>query len=547
MTQGEALDILKTGRSVFLTGAAGSGKTHVLREYISYLAKHDIAAGVTASTGIAATHLSGMTIHAWSGIGIHDSLARHDLDKIKNRSQVRNRLQKAQVLIIDEVSMLHHFRLDLIDQVLRFVRETDTPFGGMQVVLCGDFFQLPPVSRMGEMPAEFAYRAESWRTLSPAICYLEEQYRQDDDEYLSVLNAIRDNAVDTYHVELLHKQIKKEAGSREDMTVLHSHNAQVDTENDRELRRISGKVYEYRMSSTGSQRLADVLIKSCLAPEVLRLKVGARVMFVKNNFDAGYVNGTLGVVEKLSRDEIAVRTISGTLIDVPKESWQIEEDGKVKAQISQFPLRLAWAITIHKSQGMSMDAAHIDLSRAFEPGMGYVALSRVRTLGGLSLMGINNNALRVHEEVLEQDRTFHEQSQKDAGNIRTHDTSVLRKLHTEFASQAGNASAKHTKKDTVEETLELLLAGKQSAEIAQARNLTRDTIIDHIQKIKEKDPFVDLSRIKKEIPASRFAKIFAAFQKEGTKDGGKRPLSPVKNRLGSKFSYDELKLVRLFL
>lgn len=547
MTQQEALDILKTGRSVFLTGAAGSGKTYVLRQYIEYLKEHGVSAGVTASTGIAATHLSGMTIHAWSGIGIHDTLSTHDIESIKQRTQIRNKIQSAQTLIIDEVSMLHHFRLDLVDQVLRTIRGGQEPFGGMQVILCGDFFQLPPVSRLGEEAAKFVYHADSWKELNPAICYLEEQHRQDDDAYLSILNAIRDDSIDTYHRELLESRMSNKTIRPTDTTVLHSHNANVDIQNECELETIKGQIFEYKMYTHGPQKLVETLVKGCLAPEVLRLKAGARVMFIKNNFEQGYVNGTLGVVEHVAQGSIAVRTLAGKRIAVSEETWQIEEDGAVKARISQYPLRLAWAITIHKSQGMSMDAAHIDLSRAFGPGMGYVALSRVRTLAGLTLAGMNAQALRVHEEVIEQDRHFREQSLRDAAHIRMHEKRELEHLHATFKAHATKDSKVHTKVDTVTQTLELVLAGKNSKEIALIRDLKRDTILDHLAQIKEQDPFVDLSRIKKEISASRFAKIKAAFQQEGTVDGGKRPLGPVKNRLGASFPYDELKLVRLFL
>ncbi|PIR38004.1 MAG: hypothetical protein COV34_02865 [Candidatus Zambryskibacteria bacterium CG10_big_fil_rev_8_21_14_0_10_42_12] len=546
MTQQEALDILKTGQSVFLTGAAGSGKTHVLRNYIHYLKEKGVSVGVTASTGIAATHLSGMTIHAWSGIGIKDYLSPHDLEVLRDRSQLRNRFQNTDVLVVDEVSMLHHFRLDLVDQVARTLRDNDNPFGGMQVIFSGDFFQLPPVSRAGEEPARFAYCSDAWQVLNPAVCYLEEQYRQNDDEYLSVLNAIRDNAVDVYHQELLQGRLNKKPDIGMEPTVLHSHNANVDVQNDRELNNISGKVFEYKMYTRGPKPLVEALVKSCLAPELLKLKVGARVMFVKNNFDLGYVNGTLGIVEELLYDTIKVRTVDGTLINVPQDTWQIEDDGKVKAEISQYPLRLAWAITIHKSQGMSLDAAHIDLSRSFEPGMGYVALSRVKTLGGLTLAGINRQAFMVHPEVLEQDMKFKELSGKWVRDIRVAEPKALKRSHDDFLQRVKKVGSSQ-KIDTVTQTYELVALGKNSKDIAKERGLKRDTILSHIEKIKEQDPFIDLDHIRKEISTTKFVKIRNEFIKQGVQAGGERPLGPIKNKLGSGFSYDDLKLVRIFL
>jgi len=183
-------------------------------------------------------------------------------------------------------------------------------------------------------------------------------------------------------------------------TKLYTHNVDVDIENNKELDKLVGKEYHYLMQSIGPAGLAQYLQKSCLAPQILRLKVGARVMFVKNNFEEGYVNGTLGVVEILGEDRIIVRTTAGNLIEVGPASWHIIENSEIKAEINQYPLRLAWAITVHKSQGMGLDAARIDLSHSFEPGMGYVALSRVRSAAGLSLVGFNEAALRISEEIL---------------------------------------------------------------------------------------------------------------------------------------------------
>jgi len=193
-------------------------------------------------------------------------------------------------------------------------------------------------------------------------------------------------------------------------TKLYTHNVDVDIENDLELAKLPGKEYRYQMQLIGPAALSERLQKSCLAPATLRLKVGARVMFVKNNFEEGYVNGTLGVVESLGEERIIVRTSSGALMDVGPASWHIAEDGDIKAEINQYPLRLAWAITVHKSQGMSLDAALVDLRQSFEPGMGYVALSRVRSSAGLSLAGFNDIALCVNEEVLAFDKNLKEKS-----------------------------------------------------------------------------------------------------------------------------------------
>lgn len=437
MTQKEALDILKTGRNVFLTGAAGSGKTHTLREYISYLRNINASVAVTASTGIAATHMGGVTIHSWSGIGIKDFLHPYEIENIIEKSYIRNRLRNTSVLIIDEVSMLHHFRLDIIDEILKQARVSTEPFGGMQVVLCGDFFQLPPIERnrpqgealntnsqglpLGngeEEPKKFAYHARSWNDLGLKVCYLLEQHRQEDQKYLKVLNAIRDNIVEDEIIEILNERANAVISNTASPTRLYSHNVDVDAENERELKKLPGEIFSYEMESRGKRPLVEALKKSCLAPETLRLKKGAKVMFVKNNFDEGFVNGTQGVVAFLNHETIMVKTTSGRTIDVPFESWRIDEDGRVKAEIAQYPLRLAWAITVHKSQGMSLEAAEIDLRDCFEKGMGYVALSRVRSLLGLSLKGFNDIALCVDDSVLEYDRELRKRSEISKSQIK---------------------------------------------------------------------------------------------------------------------------------
>lgn len=268
MTQKEALEILKMGENAFLTGAAGSGKTHLLNEYVKYLRQNGAhaAIGITASTGIAATHMGGMTIHAWSGLGIRDKLTDRDLEDLEGRQYLWRRFEKARVLIIDEISMLHHFRLDLVEQIVRSFKRNGLPFGGMQVILVGDFFQLPPVSRATEAPARFAYHSEIWETLNLKICYLEEQHRQSDPTFLEILNAVRDNQVSDKILGRLKARFNKKAEGVVEPTKLYSHNVDVNAENERELGKVSGSHHEYRMTETGIPNLAAALKKSCLAP-----------------------------------------------------------------------------------------------------------------------------------------------------------------------------------------------------------------------------------------------------------------------------------------
>ena len=412
MTQKTALKALKQGHNIFLTGAAGSGKTFVLNQYIKYLKDKKIGVAVTASTGIAATHMNGITIHAWCGMGVRDELKEADLKKIGRNSRVRNRLRTAQVLIIDEVSMLHARQLEMVDMICRRFLQKLRPFGGLQVVLSGDFFQLPPIEKNPEKEPEFVFSSKAWRSANFQICYLTEQHRQTKDELMHVLNNIRSGSHGLADIRVLASRIDAKLKEGIKPTRLFSHNNEVNYVNELELKRIRGDQMIYEMRTSGSQQLVEMLQHGCLAPEKLILKKGAQVMFVKNNFDKGFVNGTTGIIEGFeaeTRMPIVV-TLSGERFVAGPEKWAIEHEDEELASIRQVPLRLAWAITIRKSQGMSLDLAEIDLTKAFEYGMGYVALSRVRTLEGMRLLGLNEMALAVNPDILAIDQDLQQAS-----------------------------------------------------------------------------------------------------------------------------------------
>lgn len=407
MNQHTALDILKMGHNVFLTGAAGSGKTHVLEEYLTYLRHNGIIVGVTASTGVAATQINGITINSWSGIGVRSELTEADIFDFLSRAYLRKRFTTTDVLVIDEVSMLSANFLDMLNNLLQTARRSTLPFGGIQVVLVGDFFQLPPVTKEHEIP--FAYKADAWKELDLTVCYLSKEYRQDDQVLLHVLHELRDNTISKDSIKTLASRLYKPLPIP--VPRLYTHNANVDAINTRELANIAGVPKVFTMQASGGQHLVDIMVKSCLAPRTLLLKKGAVVMFVKNNFEKGYVNGTVGrVIDFTEKGIPIIETTEGKWIEPVPAVWEIEEDGEVKASIRQLPLRLAWAITIHKSQGMTLDGAEIDLGRPFVPGMGYVALSRVRNLQGLQLKGLNHKAFAIHQDVVAIDKILRKQS-----------------------------------------------------------------------------------------------------------------------------------------
>ena len=328
MQQSQVLSILKTGANVFLTGEPGSGKTHTINEYIAYLRECGIEHAITASTGIAATHIGGRTIHSWSGIGIASRLDSYAIDKIVSNEHTVKRVSPAKVLIIDEVSMLSSETLSMVDAVLRGIKRNPHPFGGLQVILVGDFFQLPPIMRkeiesdkqadmFTENKSIFAYNSSVWNKLNPLVCYLTEQYRQDDEEFLNILNAIRSNSFEDKHLQSINKRKIEYAKAPPDVPKLFSHNLDVDRVNDEMLARLPGRPKTFFMSAHGSKLLIESLKKGCLSPEKLLLKKGAVVMFTKNSLQQGFVNGTLGVVEDFNflNDNPIIRTRSGQKIE----------------------------------------------------------------------------------------------------------------------------------------------------------------------------------------------------------------------------------------
>mmetsp|Transcript_16862 Transcript_16862/g.20695 ORF Transcript_16862/g.20695 Transcript_16862/m.20695 type:complete len:503 (+) Transcript_16862:113-1621(+) len=424
MRQADALNILKLGKNVILTGAAGAGKTYVLNQYLRYLYAHNVSCAVTASTGIAATHLNGQTVHSWSGLGTHATLTKDQLETICSIKRVKQNVKKAKVLVIDEISMLDAERLDSSNMIVQKIREDWRPFGGLQVVLCGDFFQLPPVTRADEV-AHFAFEGSAWKKGDFLVCYLDEQYRQvrEGEQLLKILNQIRSGQAGEHTKELLRACYKRELVSEEGEiqrpTRLYARNFNVDAINERELTELPGEVKSFTMETSGFAAHIEALKRYCLAPAELRLKTGAEVIFVKNDINGRYVNGSRGRVIGFEAEDGApiVKLLSGRNIYTEPDEWTYEELGIVRARITQYPLRLAWAITIHKSQGMTLEAAEINLSDAFEPGMGYVALSRVRSLDGLRLMGLNDMALQVHPKVLAYDQDLRAQSEQAQSEI----------------------------------------------------------------------------------------------------------------------------------
>ncbi|MEI8311315.1 MAG: AAA family ATPase [Verrucomicrobiota bacterium] len=388
MTIEEQFDsLVAAGENVFLTGAGGTGKTTLTRRMI---ARDPGRFAVTASTGIAALNAGGFTLHRWSGmmLGPRDGESNDNyLNDLMNdpRRSVRKgfaRIRSCQSLVIDEISMLNGRTLDFLDFMCRELRGSDSPFGGIQVIATGDFLQLPPVNKTGNY--DWAFQSRAWQEANFRTVQLTEVKRQDDVEFVRSLSEFRFGVIGTTSANLLRTRIARFPDA--DLTRLFTHNAQVDKWNAYRLGEIEAEPTVFDAELTGPESQQQVLINNLLTPRELVLKPGAHVMFTVNSSEGGFVNGQTGVVTDLGSRRILVES-NGRLSQVEPFTWQFDSKDKTSATFTQFPLRLSWALTIHKAQGLTLDSALIDVRAAREPGQAYVAASRLRTLAGLHLKG----------------------------------------------------------------------------------------------------------------------------------------------------------------
>ena len=416
-----------TNRCIFLTGKAGTGKTTFLRRLKQESPKQ---MAVVAPTGVAAINAEGVTIHSLFQLPPQlflptDEARRQLFAEMQMRANKQRVLRNLELLVIDEVSMVRADLLDTIDAVLRHFKHRPTiPFGGVQLLVIGDLFQLSPVVREEEWrllqpyyEGPYFFQARVFRELKPIYIEFEHVYRQTNEEFLSILNEVRNNALTPQSFAVLNSRVVEPGveGSRmeergvEGAITLSTHNTKVDAINQREMDALTGKEYTYQATIT------DTFPESMYPiDEQLILKVGARVMFIKNDSstDKLYYNGKLGVVTSLSKQAINVRCDDGTEVNVHNEVWENirynADSGSDQVQtevigtFTHYPLRLAWAITIHKAQGLTFDQLIIDAEDAFAAGQVYVALSRCRSLEGLTLLTpIPTRALTNAREVLQ--------------------------------------------------------------------------------------------------------------------------------------------------
>lgn len=405
---------VRRGESVFYTGCAGTGKSYLLKALVDVLPRK--TTWVTAMTGIAALNIGGRTLHSQAGIGLARKSAAALVRDMK--SNKRAEWRKCTTLVIDEVSMLSRGLFEKLNEVAQIARGDPRPFGGVQLVLAGDFFQLPPVSQESSGPdVEFCFESPLWTSAVPVQIELTHIFRQTDAEFVSLLQEVRSGHLSPAAVErltALGRPLKETEGVV--ATRLFPKNAQVDVINETNLDGLRGDTRTYEsVDYTKDVEHTILLERNCIAPKQLLLKEGAQVMLLKNLGDDKHVNGSRGVVVGFNPISTMprVRFLSGCVLELTPTMWEYESrEGDLLATRTQIPLRLAWAVTVHKSQGLTIDMMEVDLKGTFAYGQAYVALSRARTIDGLRVLNFHPGHVRTHPLVA----SFYDPAR--AGDIR---------------------------------------------------------------------------------------------------------------------------------
>lgn len=501
----------KTDMSLFLTGKAGTGKTTFLREVVRYTKKKCI---VLAPTGIAAVNAGAMTIHSFFQFGLGpfvQGVIEPKSDFRINKSKLEL-IRHLQLLIIDEVSMVRADLMDHIDVELRRIRRNSKPFGGVQLLMIGDLQQLPPIAHGGEdellrqyYKTLYFFSSSALKSMKYSCIELKNVYRQTDRHFIDILNHARNCTLTSQDISDLNaRYIPGFSPKPEDGYIrLMTHNRQVDYVNETELEKLDSKPYTFVAAVTGT-----FPEESYPTADSLTLKKGAQVMFIKNDPERRFINGTLGEVKSIDKNSIAVRLAeSGTIIDVEPMEWQNiryqfdEESKEISSKqigrFKQYPLKAAWAITVHKSQGLTFDKAIIDVHAAFSPGQAYVALSRCRTLDGLVLSSpvsasvfMRDNAVDAYMnyisrpveelafsscyEYFEYEKKPEPDEVAPAGKVKVNKEKPKKEKKEELRDDTGK------KLSTFECSYKLYNQGNTIEQIAEKRGLNQSTIEGHL-------------------------------------------------------------------
>ena len=406
------LYLIKQKKNVFITGHAGTGKSYILSKLKERIPKLVI----TSTTGIAAVNVKGQTLHSWAGIGICNTSIEQAVDKILKRSSVKNQIQKCKILAIDEISMLDIKTFEYVDAVLKQVRNSEKPFGGIQVIFIGDFFQLPPVEKKEDVNQKYCFELNLWKDLDLYSVLLTKNYRQNEENLITALSNMRTNSLTDADIKLLKTRECKENIDTQNALHIFATNQEADNYNNMKFSKINSE--EYKLFAFDGVYKGEKLVENptnlreenilkridvvCSAEKSISLKIGVRVMLLINlDFEKGLINGSCGEVREINSDYILVYFDNGQSTKITRHDFEFYNNEKLIALRRQFPLRLAYGITIHKSQGMSLEKLVVDCSRIFEKGQAYVALSRIKTLNGLYLRNFNPAKVMVDNTVVE--------------------------------------------------------------------------------------------------------------------------------------------------
>jgi ATP-dependent DNA helicase PIF1 len=396
--QQKVFDEVIAKKNVFITGNAGTGKSFLLKKIIEQV-KSEPGVVFTGSTGIAAWNIGGTTFHSFAGFGeATDSLTTMvEKMKLAKHKYIKRKWKKCNLLIIDEISMFSSTLFEKFEEFARIIRKNPKPFGGIQIVFCGDFLQLPPIDKKDR----FCFESSKWKEVITNTFDLKMTFRQQDSKFAEILNQIRFGNVTDEIKEILKSRVGKELSQKP--TLLFSHNSDVDTLNNRELNSIKEHPYEYIADDWFMfDALKNVFDKGCKALPKLTLKKGCLVMLIRNlDVKAGLVNGARGIVVDFDSKKNPIICFNGKNHCIERCDFTIESQGVTLAKRIQIPLVLAWATSIHKSQGMTIEFLKIDISKCFAPGQAYVALSRCKSIDGLSIMNLDFSKIQTSKKAID--------------------------------------------------------------------------------------------------------------------------------------------------
>lgn len=529
--QAKALDVLERQGNVFLTGAAGTGKSYLLDRYLRGKGSDDFP--IVASTGAAAVIVGGRTFHSFFGLGIMEGGPDAAVENALRSRRVLNRLQRASCVIIDEISMLSGVMLMAADTVARRARQSNEPWGGLRIIAVGDFAQLPPVTP-GAQRKDWGFLHEAWEQSDFEPALLSTVMRTQDTEFLEILNFVRDGVVNDRVHEFLNRHIHA-SSETVDATRLYPHRAKADAYNVFRLQSLPGKEYAVETRYVGHERYLDSAKRNLPIPDTLLLKVGALIMMRKNDVSGEYkfVNGSLGHVLEVEEELLHVRLFTGEDIEVEKYKFlSLDGDGNEVMQAWNFPVSLAWATTIHKAQGATLDRMIVDLHQLWEPGQAYVALSRVRSGSGLLIERWSPSSIRADALVT----SFYDSLADRAKKYKPRAVFEVTK-QPEVATPSRSALSLH---ERIEKTRQLLEERKDLAFIAQQCGMTVATVLKYIEKLIGKGEAPSIGYL--------IANIRHAEQiRELYEERGLGSMRDAFEALKGKVSYDDLKIVKVVM